>query len=203
MNKNYRYLSFLLLLFLLSACQQVNNTDQVDNTNKPTITETNGGYPDPANNEAVSGYPDSNSDSTVELPPYPDANTNATNNLESYPATTPEPVNLDGIRFSLNKPLSASDLNITGTAPENLSLAIVDVTYAGTVLGIGRSDDKGEFSIPVQELIEGHRIGLALAEVPEGKSYNEVVVEFYPYRGAEYQNVPNIGVFFDTTLVGP
>ncbi len=106
-------------------------------------------------------------------------------------------------RFRIDQPVSAGATAITGQAPPNTPLAIVDITYSGAVLGVGRSDDSGRFSVPVTGLIEGNRIGVGIGELAPGQSIEEMAEFYFPYRGEGFMNIPNLGIYFDTTLVSP
>ena len=106
-------------------------------------------------------------------------------------------------RFRIDQPVSVSTTEITGQAPPNTSLAVLDISYNGAVLGLGRSDDSGRFSVPVTGLIEGNRIGLGIGELAPGQSIEEMAEFYFPYRGEGFMNIPNLGIYFDTALVAP
>ena len=106
-------------------------------------------------------------------------------------------------RFRIDQPVPVSATEIAGQAPPDTPLAIVDISYNGAVLGVGRSDANGRFTIPVTGLVEGNRIGLGIGEVPAGQSLEQMAEFYFPYRGEGFMNVPNVGIYFDTTLVGP
>lgn len=108
-----------------------------------------------------------------------------------------------GPNFSLDRPLQAGATTVSGQAPGELNLAIVDVTFAGEILGTGRSGADGSFSISVSPLREGHTVGVTISSLEGDQTMEEFAVEYYPYRGEGYTNVPNIGVFFDTAVVQP
>ena len=80
---------------------------------------------------------------------------------------------------------------------------MLDISYNGAVLGLGRSDDSGRFSVPVTGLIEGNRIGLGIGELAPGQSIEEMAEFYFPYRGEGFMNIPNLGIYFDTALVTP
>jgi hypothetical protein len=92
---------------------------------------------------------------------------------------------------------------VTGQAPPDLALAIVDVTLNGVVLGTGVSDSNGRFSIGVQALPDGNRVGITFAELQAGKSLADMSREYFPHRGEGFMNLPNLGIFFDTVMVEP
>lgn len=106
-------------------------------------------------------------------------------------------------RFRFDQPVSVTAAAINGQAPPNTSLAILDVTFNGVLLGTGRSGEDGRFSIPVSGLVEGNRIGVSVGELAEGQTLNQMAEQYFPYRGEGFMNLPNVGIFFDTVLVGP
>ena len=182
----------------------------------------------PAGPTAESGPP---VDATGEAPALGDPSaTTPLSNVEGYPAPavvveTPEsyPAPGEGVppvtpptgayppaeetfqepRFRLDQPVAATATTVTGQAPPGVPLAIMDVTYNGTLLGTGRSDDNGQFSIPVSGLVAGNRIGISVAELTAGQSLNQMAEMYFPHRGEGFMNLPNVGIFFDTTLVQP
>jgi hypothetical protein len=106
-------------------------------------------------------------------------------------------------RFRFDQPLQAGATTVSGQAPPDVALAIADITFNGAILGSGRSDSDGRFSIPVSPLPDGHRIGITVAELRPGQTISDMSAEYYPYRGDGFMNLPNIGVFFETALVEP
>jgi hypothetical protein len=135
--------------------------------------------------------------------PYPgegEAALPATSTPGAYP---PAAETFQEPRFRIDQPVSVSATTITGQAPPNLALAVQDVTFNGTLLGTGRSDESGRFTIPVSGLIEGNRIGLSIAELAEGQTLNQMAEQYFPNRGEGFMNLPNVGIFFDTVLVQP
>ena len=134
-------------------------------------------------------------------PAYP-AEGEAALPAESYPPPAAEETFLEP-RFRIDQPVTAATTTITGQAPPNLTLAVLDVTYGGSPLGIGQSDANGAFAISVSGLTAGNRIGLAIGALPEGMDIAQTAEMYFPHRGEGFQNLPNIGVFYDTTLVEP
>ncbi len=147
-------------------------------------------YPPPtAVVQAVEPYP---SGGEVALPP--------TVMPQSYP---PAEETFQEPRFRFDAPVTAATTIITGQAPPDTALAIMDVTYNGSLLGTGRSDGNGRFSIPVSGLVAGNRIGISIGEISEGQSLNELAERYFPHRGEGFMNLPNVGVFYDTVQVEP
>jgi hypothetical protein len=120
--------------------------------------------------------------------------------LEEYPAPAVEEAFLEP-RFRIDQPITAATTTVTGQAPPNLSLVVLDVTYNGALLGQGQSDANGAFAIPVSGLTAGNRIGITLGELPEGMDLVLAAETYFPHRGEGFQNLPNVGVFYDTALV--
>jgi hypothetical protein len=194
---------FVLLLLLLAlaslaaACgpdaQQVAPTvEGVSTGDAPTAPPADAGgqgaYPAPAAVATTNPYPGEG-----EAPP-------ATVAPEAYPPaaeTFLEP------RFRFDQPVTAGMTTITGQAPPGVALALLDVTYNGAILGTGRSDENGRFAIPVSGLVEGNRIGIAIGELAEGQTLDQMAEQYFPYRGEGFMNLPNVGTFFDTVLVQP
>lgn len=176
------------VLVLLVACGAANNPN-------PTQNAQTEGYPSQTNSDVSqndSGYP------AVEVVPSPEVN----ESVSAYPGTESEEVELDQPRFQFDTVLTAGMTEVSGQAPPNLPLAVVDISFNGIILGSGVSDENGHFSIGVAPLPDGHRVGLAISDL-QGKTLEQMVEELYPYRGDDFMNVPNVGIFFETTMVQP
>lgn len=119
---------------------------------------------------------------------------------ESYP---PAGELFEEPRFRLDLPLKAGGTTVSGQAPPDLAIAVVDVTYNGAVLGAGVSDADGRFVIGVKALPDGNRVGITFAELQPGKTLAEMSQEYFPHRGEGFMNIPNVGIFFDSALVEP
>ncbi|MDX1414536.1 MAG: hypothetical protein R3293_10120 [Candidatus Promineifilaceae bacterium] len=190
-----------VFVFLLAACGPPTPSsptepapETVDTQAAPELeveeNESVDGYPPPPAEEPVAegGYP------VEPPPPVP------TPPPDSYPAAAEE---FAEPRFRIDLPLKAGNTTISGQAPPDLAIAVVDVTYNGIVLGSGRSDANGRFEIGVQPLPNGNRVGLTFAELEGGKTYPEMAEEYFPHRGEGFINIPNVGIFFDSALVEP
>jgi hypothetical protein len=106
-------------------------------------------------------------------------------------------------RIRLDLPVTVNDTEVSGTAPPGLELAAVDITYNGALLGSGTTGSDGRFTIPVEGLVEGNRLGLTFAELEAGLSLAEMSVKYFPHRGEGFMNLPNVGIMLDTTLIQP
>jgi hypothetical protein len=173
---------WILIILLLVGCGSATG---------PVVTPTE------MNSGGTSAYPQPGADGSYPAP----ANMS---NLTGYPGQLEGlPQHGGGAIFALNSPLQAGSTEVTGQAPPNLQLAIVDITYNGVVLGSDPSDDRGNFAIAVSPLQAGHRIGITFAQLDPGRTLEEMSVEYYEHRGPGFMNVPNVGIFFDTALVTP
>jgi len=207
-------------IFLLVACGPPVDTDPIasvvdEPVNKITLEESSPvqgadesvaeeGYPGQMVEEstAVEGYPgqmaeESTAENAYPVGPLPLPE--PTIDPQNYPPPALEE-SFSDFSFRFDLPLNAGDTLVTGQAPPNLSLAIVDVTFNG-ILGIGVSDADGRFSIGVQELLDGHRVGITFSELQPGKTHADMSEEYFPHRGEGFINIPNIGIFFDSALV--
>lgn len=212
-RKRYRnrylvlWTSLLIAMLLLSAACSQSEPTPAPATLPPTTESGDSEGEDEATEPAApaatpvdeSGYPAGDAETA-----YPPAGEESAAEAAYPPPRTEEAVGGPlGPNFSLDRPLQAGATTVSGQAPGELSLAVVDVTFAGEILGTGRSDADGAFSISVSPLPEGHRIGVTLSSLEGDRSMEEFAEEYYPYRGEGYTNVPNIGVFFDTAVVQP
>ena len=172
-----------LLLPLVIACNVQEAPQSASATPAPTMATTSESSAYPAGDDS---YPSASGASPADMP-YPP------------PSELSEPrAGEQGPRFILNQP-DITDTVVTGTAPRNLPLAIVDVTLAGSILGTGRSDGEGNFAIDVSGLRAGNRIGVTVFDATQ--TMEEWAVEYFDYRGDGFYNAPNIGIFMDTIQV--
>lgn len=165
-----------------NATAALESAAEVATSTVPAIVPAEG-YPAPAPTEVVA---------------YP-APGEATALPEGYPAPTQEVFKEPRFRFDV--PLTPGATTVTGQAPPDVALAVLDVTYNGALLGTGRSDADGRFSIPVSPLSPGNRIGITVGELAEGQTLNQMAEMYYPYRGDGFMNLPNIGILFETAQV--
>lgn len=198
----FLFISIAVLMVLITACGPSTAEPPVPTTapteesapalaEMPTVPPVSEAYPPPLPTlDPANPYPEGE----VVVPPVdtpPDA----------YPPSAAEEVFLEP-RFRID-PASAGATTVAGQAPPNLAIAILDVTYNGEVLGVGRTDENGRFEIPVSGLIEGNRIGVTVGELQPGQTLTAMAEQYFPYRGEGFMNVPNVGILFDTVLVQP
>lgn len=203
LQKSILFLSVASLILLLAACGSsasqatptLESATVAPATSEPASVPTappasgDEAYPPPAAAEVVQPYP---SGEEAALPPVAPP--------QAYP---PPAETFQEPRFRFDGPISAAATTITGQAPPNTSLAIMDVTYNGGLLGVGRSDGNGRFSIPVSGLVAGNRIGLGIGELAPDQTIEQMAEYYFPYRGEGFMNIPNVGIFFDTILINP
>lgn len=160
-------------------------------TAPPAVAE---GYPPPQAEVVQPSYPAEGEAGMAAPTPLP----------EGYPPASSDEV-FQEPRFRIDpETLVAGAMVVEGQAPPDVALAILDVTFNGALLGTGRSDADGRFSIPVSsELVAGNRIGVTVGELAEGQSLNQMAEAYFPHRGEGFMNLPNIGILFDTALVQP
>lgn len=190
------------MILLLAACGPSIPPEEVPPTPKSVEENDNGEAAQESNLPSVdSAYPpDVNLPEQDEAYPVEPAPLPApTQPPDSYPAVVEEL--FAEPRFRLDLPLTAEDSVVNGQAPPNLALAVVDVSSGGIVLGSGVSDADGRFSIGVPGLPDGHRVGITFSELQPGKTHPEMSQEYFPHRGEGFINIPNVGIFFDSTLI--
>ncbi|MCZ2112461.1 MAG: hypothetical protein LC131_01220 [Anaerolineae bacterium] len=196
------FLSVVSVILLLVACgpsapQAVPTPESVPATvaslataavvpTAPPVSEESAYPPPAAVDEVAQPYPGG---AEAALPP------------QGYPPVSEETF-LEP-RFQFDAPVTAAATTVTGQAPPNTPLAIMDVTYNGELLGLGQSDANGRFTIPVSGLVAGNRIGIGIGDITTGQSIEALAEQYFPHRGEGFMNLPNVGIFYDTALVEP
>lgn len=165
---------------------------QLPTSTAPAVAE--GSYPPPAQAADYSPYPAAGEAAQPAPTALP----------ESYPPVAAEETFLEP-RFRIDPAgLVAGGTLVEGQAPPGIVVALLDVTYNGVLLGSGRTDENGRFSIPVSpELISGNRIGVTVGELEPGQTSVQMAEKYFPYRGEGFMNIPNVGILFDTAQVQP
>ena len=117
------------------------------------------------------------------------------------PLGSPVVVPASVVPFRLDRPLTAGATEIRGTGPAGVPIYIADVTFMGEPLGTGIIGSDGKFAINVQPLAEGHRLGLALG-ILDGTRWKPA--DFYEpdFYGPDAMQIPQVGFFHDTVMVG-
>lgn len=207
MSKNKRFMQIRIYLFVLGglllltvACgnePENNLLPEAEATAAPVVvTATAPASSETAPESQNTGYPAPDESSLAYPPPE---NTAAAD--EGYPPPSEAPIATDGVRFSFASDTQAGDTVVRGTAPPNLSIAILDITLNGVVLGQGVSDADGNFEISVSPLPASRRIGIAFASLEDGLTLGEMGDKYYPYRGDNFMNLPNVGLFMETMMI--
>ncbi|MCB0037026.1 MAG: hypothetical protein KDE51_23510 [Anaerolineales bacterium] len=208
MSKNKRFMQLRIYLFVLGslllltvACGNTpenNLLPEAEATTAPVVaTATAPASSETASESQNTGYPAPSDESSLAYP----APENTAAADEGYPPPSEVPIATDGVRFSFASDTKAGDTVVRGTAPPNLSIAILDITLNGVVLGQGVSDADGNFEISVSPLPASRRIGLAFARLEDGLTLSEMGDKYYPYRGDGFMNLPNVGLFMETMLI--
>jgi len=140
--------------------------------------------------------PSTTSVSPVESPP---ATPSTAPPADGSPVATPEwevSAAPDLPKFQLSEPLIEGETVVTGKGPAGVPILVVDVSYM-TVIGEGRVDEEGEFSIDVEPpLAEYSMIGIMFDETKDS-----------PYTEDELpceercRDQPLVGLLFDRARV--
>ncbi len=119
-------------------------------------------------------------------------------------AATPS-VLVEGLPFSLDKPLTNGDTEVSGTGPIGVPILIADLTIMGEVMGRGTIDSDGLFDIALgTPLITNHRIGILLdPETTEFEFTTEILDQIQTFKGEGAINLPRIGLAYDAASVVP
>lgn len=118
--------------------------------------------------------------STVEIPAVP------------YPAPGETEA---GTLLALDKPLSPGDTEVTGVGPPGLTVFLLNITFMGEQLGSAVIGQDGTFSIAVNPLEPGVRIGLT-ADIAASSLNPEDV-----RPGEDQISVPQVGYFYDSFVI--
>ena len=110
-----------------------------------------------------------------------------------------------GPLFSLDEPLKAGDVQVTGQGPRGMTIAIADITYMGEVLGRGRIGEDGRFSVEIgPPLIVNHLTGIMLdATATEIQYTPELLAALERFRGDNAITLPRVGEAYDAASVQP
>jgi len=174
-----RFLILILLGILLAACDQSSGAT-------PTVTRPTPG--------GATQAPVSDATATGAYPApegaYPAPATAQT--TDGYPAPGTQ-----GPEFTLNRPVRASDAQVTGKGPAGVPVKLVNVARSGEVIGETTIGSDGAFTVSVpSKLIAGDRIALMLGNTAgTNVDPNDFI------SGPGYQDYPLIGIMFASTVV--
>jgi len=160
-------LLIIIILSLLLAGCKATSVTEETEVPSSSTDHSRSGYPISESNEF--GYPISNSQS-------------------AYPI---------GPDFSINTPLKAGDMVVTGNGPIGVPITLVDVTEVGKLLGTTVINKDGTFQFDlVQGLPEKHQIGIQLGDLTgTDLNANDFV------NNDNYYVRPLIGIMFDMVVV--
>jgi hypothetical protein len=178
----------LFLMIFMAAC----NTP-TQRTSTPLENETK--EPDSFVQESeIEGYP------VAETPTVQDASEDV-----PYPAPIQVAVesaypgevlkNSNAIVLAFDHPIKSTDTLLTGVGPAGLEIYVLDITFMGAELGRAIIDKDGTFSIAVNDMQPGIRIGLSADISSIGLTQEDVI----PGNGEI--SMPRIGYFFDSAVL--
>ena len=194
MKSKTLYLWFVIGIIFLVAC----TSQSPIKTNTPEATVSVSTPQISTLPEAVAPYPPPTHEHQTETYPPP---TSDLSSVDAYPPLIAAEEITGGPSFQLTKPILEEDTEISGIGPAGVPIIILDITFMGEILGEGILNSDGTFSIKVDTLEKGHRVGIALGNLEDTQWTNE---NFYGagFNGDESMQVPMVGYFYDTTIVG-
>jgi len=164
--------SITIALFLLTGCasEEPETAPSAPISQPQAEQEEIPGYPAPVQiNETESGYPIS--EVTFDLP--------------------------EGPEFHIDRPVSSTDLTVTGNGPANVPIILVNVSEVGDMLAETVIDEQGTFVFQLdQALTAGHTIGIQLGDI-EGTEFEENQFVY----SETYFDRPYVGILFDLAVV--
>lgn len=129
----------------------------------------------------------------------------ATNSNEGYPVERPTsnpdayPVEQaptrTGALLAIVRPIEPNQTTITGVGPAGLQVTVINITFLGEELGSAIIGDDGRFSINVNPLPAGVRIGLTADLAASGMTEADV------RPGEGEVSTPRVGYFFDSVVI--
>ncbi len=178
-----RFLAILLLLLFLAAC----SGPAAEPTATPAAPESADATEEPAEDtdaQAPDAYPAAGADA------YPAA---------GYPGPAPDdPVN--EVPFEINEPLTAGDMEVSGSGPGLVPIRLVSITNNGRVLAERVIPGDGQFTLQLVEPLEaGDELGLLLGN-PGTPDVPPFIPDFYN-RTEGAQEIEGIGIVLDTATV--
>jgi hypothetical protein len=175
-----RFIVVLLLLVFLAAC----GAPAAEPTAPPAAADAT---------EEPAANPD-----TQDPDAYPAADANA------YPAAGyPGPdadVPVNEVPFEINEPLTAGDMQVSGSGPGLVPIRLVNISNNGQVMAERVTEGDGQFTLELVEPLEaGDEIGLLLGN-PGTPDIPPFIPDFYNRtEGAE--EIEGIGIVLDRAVV--
>lgn len=175
MTKRVSIFTFMLFFLLAASCAPEVQTPSVpiNTLQSPLDVTPDPGYP-------VSGYPIAEN-----------------NEGSGYPVKDNTQDFVEGPEFTINTPITTSDMIVAGTGPAGVPIKLVNVSRVGLILGETIIDPEGSFIFSLNNPLEsGHLIGIQLGDI-EGTDFNE---SDFIYSETYYER-PFVGILFDMVLV--
>jgi hypothetical protein len=111
---------------------------------------------------------------------------------------TSEKGTIPDVQFSIDEPVVAGDLEVTGQGPVGVPLQLVNISSGGKVLSSTTIDKNNYFKFSLAKpLKDGHIIGIQLAAAKNPDTW----LELWAQRGDNARAIPRLGDFFDSTIV--
>ncbi len=134
-------------------------------------------------------------ESTIAAETYPIAQSPTEEITYPLPEPTVDPNN--GPIFTIDEPVSASELTVTGTGPAGVPIKLIDVTTMGETLALTTIKEDGTYQFDLEkELLTGHAIGLQIGDLTNTNfNYDDFVYS------TEYFDKPMIGIIFYIAIV--
>lgn len=119
--------------------------------------------------------------------------------VPSSPVVTSTAPNVEP--FRLDTPIVESATRVSGSGPAGVPILLQDITLGGIVLASGAINANNRFEFQLEEPLEGgHRIGIALGDL-SGTKWEQGDFSNESYYGEGALSVPQVGFFFDTSMV--
>jgi hypothetical protein len=166
----FTILSLLFLLIAIVGCGPANGVETPQSAS-PTASPTTSS--------------DASPDAAYPAAPLP---------AQPQPAYPDPAVEAGKPLLALNKPARVGDRTVTGVGPPGLAVELINITFMGERLGAGVIDQDGTFSISVDPLPGGIRMGLSADISPLGLEPED----FQLTEGTI--SVPQVGHFFDSAV---
>jgi hypothetical protein len=109
---------------------------------------------------------------------------------------------IEAVPFQIDRPVSEGDTVVAGGGPAGIPILVVSVTMMGEVLGAGTIGPDNRFEITTSPLPASIRIGIALADL-SGTEYLPSDFNDEGFQGDEAMLIPEVGYFFDSTMIAP
>lgn len=111
----------------------------------------------------------------------------------AYPVD-PVPTRM-GTLLAFDRPINPNQTIITGVGPAGLRITILNITFLGEELGSGVIENNGTFSLNVNPVPAGVRIGLT-ADLAASEMTDDDV-----RPGEGEMSTPRVGYFFDSVVI--